>query len=250
MTLPRWVRYYGDAVVVPLALVLVYVTFSVTSNAEGIAQVLAAAFMFIALAMWLGFRRLRVHAAAARFAGIGEPEALLALADEELARRWLTAGKMSLQVYRAMAFNQLGRPEDARAALKLAGVTPGKRDSRSWQLLWGAADIEARTRLGDAAGARATFEQAVKPFTMLLPGRGIELIATECEARVRLAEGDAAGAKALVTPGLKDIRLGPGARAQLYAIVGACEAKLGDADAAAAANAKALELAPQCALLP
>ena len=69
MTLPRWVRYYGDAVVVPLALVLVYVTFSVTSNAEGIAQVLAAAFMFIALAMWLGFRRLRVHAAAATAPG-------------------------------------------------------------------------------------------------------------------------------------------------------------------------------------
>ena len=39
--------------------------------------------------MWLGFRRLRVHAAAARYAGIGEPEPLLALADEELAL-WLS----------------------------------------------------------------------------------------------------------------------------------------------------------------
>jgi len=249
VTLPRWVRYYGDAVVVPVALVLVYVTFSLTSNAKGTAQVLAAAFMFIALAMWLGFRRLRVHAAAARYAGIGEPEPLLALADEELARRWLTAGTMSLQIYRAMAFNQLGRPEDALQALKASGVTPGKRKSRNWQLLWGAADIEARTRLGDAAAARATLERAVKPFTMLLPGRGIELIAAECEARVLLAEGDAAGAKALVAPHLKDIRLGPGARAQLYAILAACEAKLGDDAAAAAAKAKALELAPQCAVL-
>ena len=249
MKLPGWVRYYGDAVAVPAALVLIYVTFSLTSNAQGIAQVLAAMFMFVALAMWLGFRRLRVHAAAARYAGIGEPEPLLALADEELARRWLSTGTMSLQIYRAMAFNQLGRPTDALAALKAAGVTPGKRKSRSWQLLWGAADVEARTRLGDAAGARATYEQVVKPFTLLLPGRGIELIATECEARVLLAEGDAAGAKALVGLGLKDIRLGPGARAQLYAIVGACEAKLGDADAAAAANAKAHELAPHCAVL-
>ena len=249
MTLPRWVRYYGDAIVVPGALVLVYVTFTVTSDATGAARVLAAMFMFIALAMWMGFRRLRVHAAAARYAGIGEPEPLLALADEELARRWLPTGTMSLQIYRAMAFNQLARPTDALAALKAAGVTPGKRKSRSWQLLWGAADIEARTRLGDAAGARATYEQVVKPFTMLMPGRGIELIAAECEARVRLAEGDAAGAKALVAPHLKDMRLGPGARAQLYAILAASEDKLGDAPAAAAAKSKALELAPQCAVL-
>jgi hypothetical protein len=237
-------------VVVPLVLVLVYVTFTVTSNATGTARVLAALFMFVALAMWLGFRRLRVHAAAARYAGIGEPEPLLALADEELARRWLSTGTTSLQIYRAMAFNQLGRPADALAALKAAGVRPGQRKSRSWQLLWGAADVEARTRLGDATAARATYAQVVKPFTMILPGRGIELIAAECEARVLLAERDAAGAKALVTPRLKDIRLGPGARAQLYAILAACEAKLGDADAAAAAKAMALELAPQCALLP
>lgn len=249
MTIPRWVRYYGDAVVVPLALVAIYAAFTVTSDAAGAARVLAAVFMCVALALWLGFRRLRVHAAAARFAGIGEPEPLLALADEELARRWLSTGTTALQIYRAMAFNQLGRPEDAKLALAAAGVTPGKRKARSWQLLWGAADVEARTRLGDAAGARATYERVVKPFTLLLPGRGIELIAVECEARVLLAEGDAAGARALVAPRVKDIRLGPGARGQLYAIVAACDAKLGDAEGAAAATAKAKELAPGCALL-
>lgn len=249
MTVPRWVRYYGDAVLVPVCLVLLYLAFTVSADATGAARILAAVFMFVALGLWMAFRRLRVHAAAARYAGIGEPTPLLALADEELARRWFPMGKTSLHVYRAMAFNQLGRPADAKAALAAAGVRPGQRATRSWQLLWGAADVEARTRLGDAAGARASYEQVVKPFATLLPGRGIDLIAAEAEARVRLAEGDAAGAKALVAPSVKDIRLGPGARAQLYAIVAACEAKLGDADAAAAANAKALELAPQCALL-
>lgn len=249
MTIPRWMRHYGDTIIVPGALVLLYLTFASEANATGLARGLAFAFMIIAVALWWGFRRLRVHASAARFAGIGEPEPLLALADTELGRKWPAASATSLHVYRAMAFNQLGRPADARKALDASGVKPGQRSTRSWQLLWGAADIEARTRLGDAAGARKTYDTVVKPFAFLLPGRGVELITAECEARVRLAEGDAAGARALVTPQLKDIRLGPGARAQLYAIVAACDAQLGDETAAEAARAKARELAPAVALL-
>jgi hypothetical protein len=114
--------------------------------------------------------------------------------------------------------------------------------------LWAAADIDARSQLGDAASARDVREIVV-PFARVMPARGISLIADECEARVRLAEGDAAGARALVAPLVKDIRLGPGARAQLYAIQSRCDAALGDATAAAASAQKARDLAPHANLV-
>lgn len=248
MTLPPWVRHYGDAVAMPIMLVCIYTAFVLTSGATGAARGLAALFLVVVLALWLGLRRLRVHASAARLAAIGEPEQLLALADEQLVRRWLRNGDTSLHIYRAMAHNLAGRPAEARLALDAADVRPGKRASRSWQLLWAAADIDTRTQVGDAAGARATFEKIVVPFAQIIPARGIALIAAECEARVRLAEGDAAGARALVAPLVKDIRLGPGARAQLYAIQADCDAALGDDAAATASAAQARKLAPRCKL--
>ncbi len=245
---PR-VRHYADAIAMPIALVLVYGAFVLTSGATGTARVLAAVFLVAVLTLWLGLRRLRIHASAARLAAVGEPEQLLALADEQLARRWLRNGDTSLHIYRAMAHNLAARPAEARKALDAADVRPGKRASRSWQLLWAAADIDTRTQLGDAAGARATFAKIVVPFAQIMPARGIALIAAECEARVRLAEGDAAGARALIAPLVKDMRLGPGARAQLYAIQAGCDAALGDVDAAAASAAQARKLAPHCDLV-
>lgn len=243
------VRHYVDAIVVPIALILLYITFTISANATGPAAVLAAIFMLIALGLWVGFRRLRLHAVAARLSAIGEPAQLMTLADDELARRWFPAGKTSLHIYRAMAFNLMGQPAEAQTALAASGVKPGARSTRAWQLLWSATDIDARTRLGDAAGARKTLDTVLKPFVRMMPSRGIELIATEAEARVLLAEGDAEGARALVAPFVKDIRLGPAARAQLYAIVAASERTLGDVAAAEAAAAKARELAPACTLV-
>ncbi|MEZ4401045.1 MAG: hypothetical protein R3B06_13555 [Kofleriaceae bacterium] len=249
MTIPRWLKYYGDTIVIPLLLALLYLVFAITADLSGVADVVAAVFLVVVVGLWLAFRRLRVHASAARYAAIGEPDKLLAMADEELARRWFPVGRAPLHVYRALAYNLAGQPSEARAALTASQIKPGERATRSWQLLWASADIDARTRLGDAAGARKTFEQVVVPFRSVAPSGGIELIAAECEARVRLAEGDAAGARDLVLPAVKEMRLGPAARAQLYAIVAQCERALGDDDAAAAAAAKARSLAPTCDLV-
>lgn len=246
MTIPPWLRRHGDAIVVPVALIIVYAVFISTANANRPAQILAVCFLFVVLFLWMTFRRLRVHATAARLAAVGEPEQLLALADEELRTRWLHGGDVALHIYRAMAHNLAGRTDEARKALDAAGVKPGDRRTRNWALLWAAADIDTRTRQGDAAGARATFDRMIVPFARFVPSRGVGLIADECEARVKLAEGDAAGARALVAPLVKDIRLGPAARAALHAIQAACDRKLGDEAAAKAAADKARSLAPKC----
>jgi hypothetical protein len=249
MKLPTWLRYHGDALLMPLFLAGVYTAFVITADATGGARILAGVFLLVVVALWMAFRRLRVHAAAARLAAIGEPAQLLTLADEELKRRWFPAGNVPLHIYRAMAHNLAGRPAEAQAALIASKLKPGERATRSWQLLWGATDIDTRTRLGDAVGARKTFDQIVVPFARLMPGRGIDLIVAECQARVLLAEGDAAGARELIAPLVKDMRLGPAARGQLYAIRSGCDAKLGDEVGAAAAATKARELAPSCVLL-
>jgi len=243
------VRHFFDAVAMPIALCLIYTAFVITADATGTARILAGVFLGVVLLLWLAFRRLRVHAAAARLAAIGEPVELLALADHELSRRWLRNGDVALHVYQAMAYNLAARPVEARAALDQAGIKPGKRRGRSWQLLWGAADVDTRTQVGDAAGARKTFETIVVPFASVMPARGVNLMVAECEARVRLAEGDAKGARELVAPHVKDMRLGPGARAQLYAILSMCDTALGDEKSAAAAAAKARELAPKATLI-
>lgn len=249
MTIPPWLRHHGDAIAVPIGLALVYIAFVITSSANRPAQILSAVFLAVVLWLWMLFRRLRVHASAARLAAIGEPDQLLALADGELARRWLRNGDVPLHIYRAIAHNLAGRAAEARAALDTSGIRAGQRATRSWHLLWAATDIDTRTRLGDAAGARATFETMVVPSARFMPGRGVALVADECEARVKLAEGDAAGARALVAPLVKDIRLGPAARAALYGIHADCDAALGDAANAAANAARARQLAPKCALV-
>jgi hypothetical protein len=74
----------------------------------------------------------------------------------------------------------------------------------------------------------------------------IDLVASEAEARIALAEGDAARAKELVAPMTKDIRLGPGARAQVHALLAEVLTAEGDAAEAAVHAKKARELAPKC----
>lgn len=250
MKLPRWLIYWGDAVLVPLALVAVYGVFVITADATGVAQVLAAVFLTVVLGLWFAFRRLRVHAVAARLAAIGEPTELLALADQELARRWLRGGDGALHLYRALAHNLAGRPAEARAALDASGIKSDGAGAGGLRLLWASAEIDTRTRQGDAAAARAVFDRVVARHPRTVGAGGLDVLIAECEARILLAEGDPAGARALVTPHVKDIRLGPAARAQLHALLAACARADGDAEAAAAATAKAAALAPACAFGP
>jgi nucleoside-diphosphate-sugar epimerase len=153
---------------------------------------------------------------------IGEPEPLLALADEELARRWLSTGTMSLQIYRAMAFNQLGRPTDALAALKAAGVTPGAQVAQLAALVG-----RGRRRRADPARRRRRRARDLRTGGQAVHAAPAGARHRADRHRVRGAGAARRGRRrrrrALVAPGLKDIRLGPGARAQLYAIVAACE---------------------------
>jgi hypothetical protein len=245
-----WLRRHGESLLAPVAGAALYAALVSTAGAGAVASVIAALFFIGVLMMYLGLRRLRVHASASRLASIGDPDQLLALVERELPRRLLTGTRMPLYIFRAMAYNLLGNWDRARQALNDAGIRPGQRSTRSWHLVWAAADIHTRTGSGDAIGARQSYVALVMPFRRLVPAAGVELIAIECEARILLAEGNPAAARVCITPLIKDIRLGAGVRAQLRAILAQAAAAEGDVAGAAEHAAAARKLAPKCPEVP
>lgn len=240
------IRKHAETVVAPLAVAGLYAALIITSGAGQTSQVIAALFFVVVLALWIAFRRLRVHAAASRWVAIGRPDELQKLVEREVPRRWTAGTKAPLHVFEAMGHNLAGEPAKARKALERSGIRLGSKQLQSWQVLAAAADIHARTMLGDVKGAKESFVRGIAT-QRILPGSGIvSLLAAECEARIALAEGDTARAKELVAPMVKDIRLGPAARAQVHALMALALAKEGDDEGAKAQAAKARELAPRC----
>jgi hypothetical protein len=240
-----WFKRHLDTVIAPLGLAGVYAFFIYASEAGPLPEALAGFFFVALITMWYWVRRLRVHAAASRLAAIGRPDELLALCEREAPLRKTHGTRAPVYVFEAMAHNMLGDFAAARGALDKAGIVPGGKTMRAWQFMWAAADIHARTGLGDVAGAKKTYAAAIAPMRTFASG-GVELVAIEAEARIKLAEGDAVGARDLVAPIVKDMRLGSGARGQLHALLAQAAAKAGDADAAATHRAEAKKLAPRC----
>ena len=78
---------FVDSWLVPGILLTTWVLMYATSNMHGIAAVVTLGAFVVVVALWAGYRELRVHAAASRHAAQGEPEELLALAEKEIARR-------------------------------------------------------------------------------------------------------------------------------------------------------------------
>lgn len=239
-----WFWRNFDMWIAPLGLATVYAIFIWSSEPSRIAEVIAIMFFIAIIAMWFWIRRLRVHAGASRLAAIGRPDELLALVARELPRRLTQGTRAPIHVFAAMAHNMLGQHVAARQSLDDAAIVPGGKQQRGWQFLWSAADVHARAAQGDLEGAKKTFAKGIAPMRPM--AGGIELVALEAEARIKLAEGDAAGARELLAPLVKDVRLGPGARGQLHALLAKAAQAAGDDAAAATHLAEARRLAPQC----
>lgn len=240
------IRKHAETVAAPLLTAGLYAALILSSGAGGPSQAIAALFFVVVLGLWIAFRRLRVHAAASRLVAIGRPDEVAKLVEREVPRRWTSATKAPLHVFAAMGHNLAGEHEQARQALVTSGIKLGGKDLKGWQVLAAAADIHARTAMGDVKGAKESYARGIATAAMM-PGSGIvALLASEAEARIALADGDPARARELVAPMAKDIRLGPAARAQVHAIMAQALAAEGDAEGAQAQAAKARALAPKC----
>ena len=252
MKVPPLLARYAETVIMPLFLVAVYAAFVLTSNAQGAALVLSLSFLVLVLLLWFGFRRLKLHAQASRLAGVGEPDELLAHVARELPRCMTEGGRRPLYIHAAIAHNLRGDFAAARASLdRSAYLEPSRsRRGRGWQGLAAATDVVTRTEQGDLAGARRSYERWVAPIAALAPYGGMALVARECLARLKLAEGDPAGARELIAPLVKNIRLSDATRAQVHALLASAARAQGEEAEAADHAAKARALAPRCKLLP
>ena len=243
---------YGETVLVPIGLTIIYVMFIITADAQGASLIVAIGFFLFVMFLWFTFRRLKLHASASRLAGVGDPDALLALVARESPRMLTEGARRPLHVHAAIAHNLRGDFAAARRELDISGLLAPRqgRLSRGWIALAAATDVTTRSEQGDLAGARASYERGVVPFVALAPFGGMELVARECEARLRLLEGDAAGARERLAPLTKNIRLGDATRAQVHALLARAAAMVGETAAVAEHAAKARALAPKCKLLP
>ncbi|MEZ4365737.1 MAG: hypothetical protein R2939_05555 [Kofleriaceae bacterium] len=224
----------------PVLMVAAYLALISTSDVSGWVTVAVLLVMGVVTLLWLLFRELSVHAALTRAAAIGLPDEVLARADAELARRWTRATRAPFQVYRAIGHELRGDFAAALAALAEVDARALAGGRRGWGLLAARTEIAARLELGEIAAARAAFDQhfAAPPASTTVVGR-------ELAARLRLAEGDAAGAAPELQALARDVRLGPAARAVALLCVARCGDALGDAAGAARDRAAAAALAPQ-----
>ena len=161
-----------------------------TSGAGGTSQVIAAMFFVFVFALYVAFRRLRVHAAASRLVAIGRPDLLTALVERELPRR-LTAGtRAPLHVFAAMGHNLQRRLRGGPPRPRDVGDQAGQEGAAELAALVGRRRHPRPHRHRRLAGARASYERTVEPYSTRPSSGGIELIAIECEARIKLAEGN------------------------------------------------------------
>lgn len=234
-----------DTFIIPTLLVVTWLILVVTSDVHGVAAgVVLVAFLMV-MFLWFTYRELRVHAAAARMAANGEPEELLALADQQIARRLTARSRVPFHIYRSIAQEMAGDRAAAEKALEAAELGRLRGQGRSsWTVLHASQRIGLAADAGDAAKAREILEQELRPSVGSVSGAGAVVIASECEARVLFAEGKLDEAQKIFEKLGKDIRLGQSTRALCRYYVGKClEAR--DPEAAKAAFAEAAKLAPR-----
>jgi len=196
---------------VPLMMTGAYFVLIMTSevDASGAAWE-AIAFAFV-LILWFIFRVLTEHAAMGRAVDVGDAERVIELADFQLARKSSARGRAPFHVYRALAFDLRDEWDAALAELDKA------EPRASWRALAATVRVSALAETGRAAEARKIFdaELAGRPVTRVMQ---VDILARLAEARVKLAEGDRAGAEAIVSRLVDDVRAGSGIRARAKAL--------------------------------
>ena len=232
-----------DGIVIPLIIVSAFALLFIEGQPRGVAAVMFVLATAVMIGLWNLMRELRAHASATRAAAVGDPDELIQIANEQIARRLTQRSRAPFYVYLALAHEQRGDWADAIAALDRAlEYRPLKP---AWRLLAACARTGVLVEQGDAAGARKVYDAQVLPASQRLSGPGAKLLALEAEARVRFAEGDVAGAAPLFQRMSSDIRLGPATRAVAHWYAGRCADASGDKDAAERHFASAAKLTPK-----
>jgi hypothetical protein len=190
------------------------------------------------LVLWFLFRELAAHAAITRAIAVGEPDDVVGRARDAIDHRFSERARRPFRIYEAVGLGLRGQWEDSVAALSAAGIPTAP----AWKLLAASARIAAATELGNATAARVALADVTVASRRL--GWRADVVARDCQARVRFAEGDRAGALELFRALAGDVRVGPAVRAAALYYAGRCQL---DDDRVAAERdlAAAAKLAPR-----
>ena len=181
-----WIWRFLASWVIPLIMSGAYIILMYTSETDTKGKLWEAGGLAAVLFLWWLFRRLTSSAAMTRAIAVGDAERVLELADGR-------------PVYRALAFEIRG--EWPAVLRELDGLTPTGTE----RVLAATAKIAALAATERAADARAVYDRDL--VGAAIP-RDLEMHVRLAEARVRLAEGDRAGAHRLLDKIANDIRAG------------------------------------------
>jgi hypothetical protein len=213
---------------VPILIAACFWALIATSGAHGLAIYVALAAFVIVLGLWSAFRELATHATASRLIGAGLPDDVIALAERQLAWRWRERGRAPFRIYLGWGFVLRGDWAEAERALGSAPPLTLERGT------------------GNAATlARRLHEQYIGAAARAGGGPAVKLLSDDADAKIRVAEGDLAGARPLLEKLCNDIRLGPGTRALAHLWAARAALGSGERPAGEAHLAKAEALAPK-----
>jgi hypothetical protein len=176
---------------IPLMMSGAYVVLMATSETDVAGKIWEGFGLAFVLLLWFLFRALTARAALSRAVAVGDAERVLELVAD---RRGAWAS-----VYRAIAHEM--RADWTAALRELGSVEP----SGSLRVLAMTARVTALVELGRAADARRAFDDPALPAARHY---SLDLLVRLAEARLRLAEGDREGARALFAKVADDVRTG------------------------------------------
>jgi hypothetical protein len=197
--------------VVPGMMTTAYIVLMLTSETDATGRAWESVGLAFVFVLWWVFRILTETAAMARAVAVADPARVLELADFQLARRRRAKSRAPFHVYRALGLELRNDWEGALSELE--HVTP----TGAFRALAATVRTSAFAETGRAAKAREVFdaELAGKPVTRALDA---DILARLAEARLLIAEGDRAGAEALLAKLANDIRAGSGIRDRAQAL--------------------------------
>lgn len=198
--------YWASWILPLVGMALAYTVLAWSSETDNTGKAwMAIGFAFVVV-LWSVFRILVDQTALARAVASADTPRILAIADQQLARKKGDAARGPFLVYRAYALEWQGNHASSLAALAEARpIEPGLL------ALAAAIRVLALAETGDTAAARRTLETELEPRIAKLDARlhaAPHMHALLARGRLLLAEGNRDGARKALQKVIDDIRAG------------------------------------------
>lgn len=240
-----WLKRRWPILVVAIACGL----FLAQSEASVPVKVIAALVCAGGVLAWNTVRNLRAHTTVNRLAALGQPEAMLAVVESELAASSSAQVQVPFTIYKATALALQGLWTEALALLdQVQPAEIGGAPGRTWRFLHACQRVHCLCLVGRGDEAEELLRDELEPFARTVPSPATEVIVKESRAKVACVQGRHEDSRSGFERLLEDQRMTPVSRAVyhyfLALTIEAVDNADGADDTAAQHRARAAELAP------